>query len=191
MKKNGRSFLLTMPIFASSFMPFSLLLHIGQKSHHLVGRSRVGDHLLLWHFFLSLLWEVLIENASHANERTLLHSLVSFFPSFLLCKLQLRRRYHKNRINGGHKTKWENDTIINDTTIPMVVCNQKQAELRKKVSFPLKKASVGEAINLWKNKAHLPTTMPKAPNVSDLGLDQKSGGCSMPIGTTMVLVAWL
>ena len=141
MKKNGRSFLLTMPIFASSFMPFSLLLHIGQKSHHLVGRSRVGDHLLLWHFFLSLLWEVLIENASHANERTLLHSLVSFFPSFLLCKLQLRRRYHKNRINGGHKTKWENDTIINDTTIPMVVCNQKQAELRKKVSFPLKKAS--------------------------------------------------
>ena len=36
---------------------------------------------------------------------------------------------------------------------------------------------------------YLPTTIPKAPNVRDFGLDQKSGGCSIPIGTTIVFVA--
>ena len=28
----------------------------------------------------------------------------------------------------------------------------------------------------------LPTTMPKAPKVRDLGLDQNKGGCNIPIG---------
>jgi hypothetical protein len=39
-------------------------------------------------------------------------------------------------------------------------------------------------------KHNSPTTIPNAPKVSDFGLFQNSGGCSIPMGTTIVLVAW-
>ena len=40
-------------------------------------------------------------------------------------------------------------------------------------------------------RIYVPTTMPKAPKVSDFGFVQKRGGWSIPMGTTMVLEAWL
>ena len=40
-------------------------------------------------------------------------------------------------------------------------------------------------------KYFLPTANPNDPRAKDIGSLQKSGGCSIPIGTTILLAAWL